>query len=56
LLADARLKYMVKGFLDARSDRHGSTVGGIPVYGSPDDALTFAAELGIDDLLVIRAC
>ena len=53
LMADTRLKYMVKGFLDARSERHGSTVGGIRVYGSPDDALRFASELGIDDLLVI---
>lgn len=53
LLANERLKYMVKGFLDTRPERHNTTVGGIPVYGAPEDAVKFATALGVDDLLVI---
>ncbi len=53
LMADHRLKYLVAGFLDQDPSRHGSTVGGIPVLGDPQQALRFAQALGVEDILVI---
>ncbi|MBI3837561.1 MAG: polysaccharide biosynthesis protein [Planctomycetia bacterium] len=53
LMADHRLKYLVAGFLDQDPARHGSTVGGIPVLGDPQRALSIAHALGVEDILVI---
>jgi len=53
LVADNRLKYHVAGFLDNDPARYGSLVGGIPVYGKPEDALRIASLIGAEDLLII---
>ena len=53
LLADRRLKYSVIGFLDEDEGRQGSMVGGIPVLGSPNDALHICGLLNVEALLVI---
>jgi FlaA1/EpsC-like NDP-sugar epimerase len=53
LLSDRRLKYQPVGYLDHDESRVGSTVGGIPVFGDPIDALSIATRLGVEDILVI---
>ncbi len=53
LLSDRRLKYQPVGYLDHDESREGSTVGGIPVFGDPIDALSIATRLGVEDILVI---
>ena len=46
LLSDRRLKYQPVGYLDEDPARIGSTVGGIPVWGDPSQALAIAHRLG----------
>jgi FlaA1/EpsC-like NDP-sugar epimerase len=53
LLADHRLKYLVVGFLDPDSHRYGSTWGGIPVLGSPNDTVRIAGLADASHVLVI---
>lgn len=53
LLANPKLKCTVAGFLDEEEARYGSTVGGIPVLGHPNAALTYAAALDANQILVI---
>jgi FlaA1/EpsC-like NDP-sugar epimerase len=53
LLSDRRLKYHPVGYLDEDPARIGSTLGGIPVFGTPRRALDIAGRLGVEDLLVI---
>ena len=53
LLSDRRLKYQPVGYLDDDQARIGSTLGGIPVWGRPEDAPRIAARLGVEDILVI---
>jgi FlaA1/EpsC-like NDP-sugar epimerase len=53
LLSDRRLKYQPVGYLDHDKTRIGSTVGGIPVWGEPTEALSIAGRLGVEDVLVI---
>jgi FlaA1/EpsC-like NDP-sugar epimerase len=53
LLANPKLKCLVAGFLDQDERRYGSTIGGIPILGHPNAALTYAAALGADQVLVI---
>ena len=53
LLSDRRLKYQPIGYLDHDQARVGSTLGGIPVWGVPEQALQIATRLGVEDLLVI---
>ncbi len=53
LLSDRRLKYQPVGYLDEDPARIGSTVGGIPVWGEPTQALPIASRLGVEDILVI---
>ncbi|MEX0937002.1 MAG: nucleoside-diphosphate sugar epimerase/dehydratase [Pirellulales bacterium] len=50
---DVRLNYLAVGFLDDDENRHGSTLGGFPVLGSPDDAVSIADEHAVDDILMI---
>ena len=53
LLSDRRLKYQPVGYLDHDPARVGSTLGGIPVWGDPSQALHIANRLGVEDMLVI---
>ena len=53
LLSDRRLKYQPVGYLDHDASRVGSTLGGIPVLGTPQQALYVAQRAGVEDLLVI---
>jgi FlaA1/EpsC-like NDP-sugar epimerase len=53
LLSDRRLKYQPVGYLDQDQARVGSTLGGIPVWGRPDQALQISTSLGVEDVLVI---
>ncbi len=53
LLSDRRLKYQPIGYLDQDAARIGSTLGGIPVWGQPQQAIQIADRLGVEDLLVI---
>ncbi len=53
LLSDRRLKYQPVGYLDGDESRVGSTLGGIPVLGTPRQALSLAKLAGVEDLLVI---
>jgi FlaA1/EpsC-like NDP-sugar epimerase len=53
LYCDRHPKYQVLGFLDDDHTKHGSTMGGLTVLGSPERAPQFAARLGIEELLVI---
>ena len=53
LLSDRRLKYQPVGYLDHDPERVGSTLGGIPILGTPERALQLARATGVEDLLVI---
>ena len=53
LYCERHPKYQVLGFLDEDQDKHGSTMGGLPVLGSPERAPLLAARLGVEELLVI---
>jgi FlaA1/EpsC-like NDP-sugar epimerase len=53
LLTDRRLKYQPVGYLDHDASRVGSTLGGIPIWGQPAQAIKIASRLGAADLLVI---
>ena len=45
--------FVTVGFLDDDKSRYGSTIGGVRVLGSPDDATQIAVDHGVDDVLVI---
>ncbi len=53
LLSDRRLKYQPIGYLDHDTSRIGSTLGGIPIWGLPSNAMNIADRLGVEDVLVI---
>jgi FlaA1/EpsC-like NDP-sugar epimerase len=53
LMSDRRLKYQPVGYLDEDVSRIGSTLGGIPILGTPGQALHFAIAGGVEDVLVI---
>ncbi len=53
LMSDRRLKYQPVGYLDQDESRIGSTLGGIPVLGTPARALEIATAGGVEDVLVI---
>jgi FlaA1/EpsC-like NDP-sugar epimerase len=53
LLSDRRLKYQPVGYLDDDAGRVGSTLGGIPIWGQPGQAMDIATRLGVEDVLVI---
>jgi FlaA1/EpsC-like NDP-sugar epimerase len=53
LITDRRLRYQPLGYLDHDASRIGSTFGGIPIWGRPEQALDIATRLGVEDVLVI---
>lgn len=52
-LRDHRLNYLAVGYLDDDTGLHGSRLGGVPVVGSPDEAVALAERLGASEILVI---
>ena len=53
LMTDRRLRYRVVGFLDDDAQRHGSTIGGLPILGGPSNAVRIATAADVEQLLVI---
>ncbi|REK10846.1 MAG: polysaccharide biosynthesis protein [Planctomycetota bacterium] len=53
LMTDRRLRYQPLGYLDHDESKIGSTFGGIPIWGKPEQALGIATHLGVEDILVI---
>jgi FlaA1/EpsC-like NDP-sugar epimerase len=51
--ANRRLNYHVVGFLDGNHLHHGSSLGGVPFLGSPEQAVAIARRRKVRDILVV---